>query len=146
MLSLPRRALAYGSHARVETGMDQLIKPWRRIAIVFPGQGSHHVGMGQRLAQVSKAARRIFERADEVLDMKLSKVCFEGPAEELETTVNQQPATFVTSIAWLEALRERFATVDRKLEPFFLAGHSMGEFTAAVAAGSITFEEGLLLV
>ncbi len=126
--------------------MDQEIKPWRRLAIVFPGQGSQHVGMGERLARASKAARGVFKRADEVLESRLSKLCFEGPAEDLESTINQQPATFVTSIAWLAALRERWATLDRKIEPYMFAGHSMGEFTAAVAAGSLSFEEGLLLV
>ena len=124
--------------------MDQEIKPWGRAAIIFPGQGSQHVGMGEALARVSKAAQAIFQRADDVLDRKLSTLCFEGPAEELESTVNQQPASFVTSIAYLEALRERWS--DRKIEPFMFAGHSMGEFTAAVAAGSLQFEEGLLLV
>lgn len=126
--------------------MDQEIRPWHRLALIFPGQGSHHVGMGERLASVSRAARDIFRRADEVLDTGLSKLCFEGPLEELEQTINQQPATFVTSMAWLAALQEQWAALDRKLEPHVLAGHSMGEFTAAVAAGSLSFEEGLLLV
>ena len=126
--------------------MDQEIKPWLRCALIFPGQGSHHVGMGERLAQVSRAARDIFKRADEVLESRLSRLCWEGPEDELEATINQQPATFVTSIAWLEALRERWAALDRKIEPYLFAGHSMGEFTAAVAAGSLEFEEGLLLV
>ncbi|MGE5596979.1 MAG: ACP S-malonyltransferase [Hyphomicrobiales bacterium] len=126
--------------------MDQAIKPWRRVALIFPGQGSQHVGMGERLAKVSKAARDVFRRADEVLDMKISKLCFEGPEDELESTVNQQPATFVTSIAWLAALQERWAQLDQKIEPYMFAGHSMGEFTAAVAAGSLSFEEGALLV
>ena len=126
--------------------MDQEIRPWRRLALIFPGQGSHSVGMGQKLASVSRAAHNIFARADEVLDTHLSKLCFEGPLEELEQTVNQQPATFVTSMAWLAALQERWAALGRKLEPLVLAGHSMGEFTAAVAAGSISFDEGLLLV
>lgn len=126
--------------------MDQEIQPWKRLALIFPGQGSHHVGMGERLADVSRAARDVFKRADEVLEMKLSKLCFEGPADELEQTINQQPATFVTSIAWLAALQERWAALDRKLVPDVVAGHSMGEFTAAVAAGSLTFEDGLRLV
>ena len=126
--------------------MDQAIKPWRRVALIFPGQGSHHVGMGERLAKVSRAARDVFRRADEVLDMKISKLCFEGPAEELESTVNQQPATFVTSIAWMAALQERWAQLDKKIEPVLFAGHSLGEFTAAVAAGSLSFEQGALLV
>ncbi|MCK9518391.1 MAG: ACP S-malonyltransferase [Dehalococcoidia bacterium] len=126
--------------------MDQVVKPWRRLALIFPGQGSQHVGMGERLAKVSKAARDVFKRADEVLDMKISKLCFEGPEEELESTINQQPATFVTSIAWLAALQERWAQLDRQIEPHLFAGHSLGEFTAAVAAGSLRFEEGALLV
>ena len=126
--------------------MDQVIKPWQRVAIIFPGQGSQHVGMGERLSQVSRAARDVFKRADEVLETRLSKLCFEGPAEELEQTINQQPANFVTSMAWLAALQERFAQLDRKIEPFLFAGHSMGEYTAAVAAGALTFEAGALLV
>ena len=126
--------------------MDQEVKPWSRLALIFPGQGSQHVGMGERLSQVSKAAKDIFKRADEVLERDLSKLCWEGPAEELETTANQQPASFVTSMAWLEAMKERWAENGRTFEPHLFAGHSMGEFTAAVAAGSLEFEEGLLLV
>ncbi|GAB4332969.1 MAG: ACP S-malonyltransferase [Dehalococcoidia bacterium] len=126
--------------------MDQAVKPWHKLALIFPGQGSHHVGMGERLVNVSRAARGIFRRADEILEMRLSKLCFEGPEDELEQTINQQPATFVTSIAWLEALRERWSSLDRKLAPHVVAGHSLGEFTAAVAVGSITFDDGLMLV
>jgi [acyl-carrier-protein] S-malonyltransferase len=126
--------------------MDQAIKPWRRLALIFPGQGSQHVGMGEGLAKVSRAAHGVFKRADEVLETKLSKLCFEGPPEELESTVNTQPASFVTSMAWLAALQERWIALDRKLEPALFAGHSMGEFTAAVAAGTLPFEDGLRLV
>ncbi|MEX0784504.1 MAG: ACP S-malonyltransferase [Dehalococcoidia bacterium] len=126
--------------------MDQAIKPWRRLALIFPGQGSQHVGMGEALAKVSQAARDVFKRADEVLEMKLSKLCFEGPAEELESTINTQPASFVTSMAWLAAMQERWVALDRKLEPMLFAGHSMGEFTAAVAAGTLPFDDGLRLV
>lgn len=126
--------------------MDQEIKPWRKLALIFPGQGSHHVGMGEALARVSKAARDIFARADEIYEASISKLCWEGPAEELERTLNQQPATFITSIAWLAALKERWEALGRRFEPHVFAGHSLGEYTAAVAAGSISFEEGLLLV
>ncbi|MFN0093470.1 MAG: ACP S-malonyltransferase [Dehalococcoidia bacterium] len=126
--------------------MDQEIKPWRKLVIIFPGQGSQHAGMGRRLAEISKAARDVFRRADDVLDMQISRMCFEGEEAELESTINQQPATFVTSMAWLAALQERLATLDRKIEPVLFAGHSLGEFSAAVAAGSLTFDEGALLV
>ena len=126
--------------------MDQEVKPWRRLALVFPGQGSQYPGMGERLAKISRAAREIFRRADEILEQKISRLCFEGSAEELEETSVQQPALFVTSIAWLAALRERWEALDRKLEPYVIAGHSMGEYTAAVAAGTMSFEEGLLAV
>ena len=126
--------------------MDQVVTPWRKVALIFPGQGSQHVGMADRLVKMSRAAADVFRRADDVLDMKLSRLCIEGSAEELEATVNQQPATFVTSIAWLAAFQERWNNLDKKVEPYLFAGHSMGEFTAAVAAGSLTFEEGALLV
>lgn len=126
--------------------MDQVTKPWRRAALIFPGQGSQHSGMAARLVQMSRAAADIFRRADEALDMHLSRICTEGSDAELEATAIQQPATFVTSIAWLAALQERWEALDRRLEPYVLAGHSMGEYTAAVAAGSLSFEEGAILV
>jgi [acyl-carrier-protein] S-malonyltransferase len=126
--------------------MDQVVKPWRKVALIFPGQGSQHAGMASRLISASRAAADVFRRADVVLDLKLSRLCVEGTDAELEQTINQQPATFVTSIAWLAALQERWDGYDRKVEPYLFAGHSMGEFTAAVAAGSLSFEEGALLV
>jgi [acyl-carrier-protein] S-malonyltransferase len=126
--------------------MDQDVTPWRRAALIFPGQGSQHAGMGARLMRVSKAAADVFRRADDVLDMKLSQLVTEGTSSELEDTINQQPATFVTSMAWLAALQERWTALDRKIEPYLFAGHSLGEFTAAVAAGSLSFEQGAVLV
>jgi [acyl-carrier-protein] S-malonyltransferase len=126
--------------------MDQEIQPWRKVALIFPGQGSQAAGMGATLMRMSRAAADLFKRADEVLDMRLSRLVTEGSEAELEQTVNQQPATFVTSLAWLAALQERWEALDRQVEPAFYAGHSLGEFTAAVAAGTLTFEEGALLV
>ncbi len=126
--------------------MDLEVKPWRRVALIFPGQGSQHSGMAAKLIGASRAAADVFRRADDALDMHLAKLCVEGSDAELETTITQQPATFVTSIAWLAALQERWDGYDRKVEPYLFAGHSMGEFTAAVAAGSLSFEEGARLV
>ncbi len=111
------------------------------IAYLFPGQGSQHVGMGQDLYDQSSAARAVFDQADEQLGFALSKLCFEGPIEELTDTVNQQPALFVTSIAALQVMES--------LEweaPAFVAGHSLGELSALVAAGAVSFSDGLALV
>ncbi|MCA9834764.1 MAG: ACP S-malonyltransferase [Thermomicrobiales bacterium] len=112
------------------------------IAFVFPGQGSQEVGMGAALMETSAAARAVFEKADEILGVPLSRVCFEGPEEELNDTYNTQPALFVTSIAVLEAMRE----AGYQNEPKYVAGHSLGEYSAYVAAGVLGFEDGLRLV
>jgi [acyl-carrier-protein] S-malonyltransferase len=117
-----------------------------RVALVFPGQGSQFVGMGKALYEASAAARRIFDQADEVLGFPLSRLCFHGPAEELEDTINAQPAILTVSIAALEALRERLAATGQKVEPVAVAGHSLGEFSALIAAGVIDFPSGLQLV
>lgn len=117
-----------------------------RIALVFPGQGSQYVGMGRLLYNVSPAARRIFDRADEVLGFSLTTLCFEGPQSELDDTINAQPAILAVSIACLDALRERLNPLGVNILPAMVAGHSLGEFTAMVAAGAIEFEEALLLV
>lgn len=112
------------------------------IAFVFPGQGSQEVGMGQSLAEKSPAARAVFDKADEILGFSLSTLCFEGPEEELNDTINTQAAIFVTSIAALEALKE----AGYSGLPEYAAGHSLGEYSAYVAAGALTFEDGLRLV
>jgi [acyl-carrier-protein] S-malonyltransferase len=112
------------------------------IAFVFPGQGSQEVGMGQELVEAYPAARAIFVQADDILGFSLSQLCFEGPAEELNDTFNTQSAIFVTSIAALEALRAEGYDVT----PKYVAGHSLGEYTAYVAAGVLSFADGLRLV
>jgi len=118
----------------------------KRLALIFPGQGSQHVGMGQRIHEVSSAARRIFNQADEILRFPLSQLCFKGPADELADTFNAQPAILTVSLAYLEALRERLRELGHTIQPAFVAGHSLGEFTALVAAGVLSFEDALALV
>jgi [acyl-carrier-protein] S-malonyltransferase len=117
-----------------------------KVALVFPGQGSQFVGMGRALYDASAAARRIFDQADETLGFPLSRLCFHGPADELEDTINAQPAILTVSIAALEALKERLAEAGQQVAPTVVAGHSLGEFSALVAAGVIDFPEGLKLV
>src|SRR3977135_1183499 len=106
-----------------------------KTAFLFPGQGSQDVGMGKELADSRPVARRVFEEADRVLGIRLWSLCFEGPEEELRLTVNTQPAILTASIAALRVLEERGAHAD------FVAGHSLGEYSALVAAGSLQFED-----
>ncbi|MBP3440631.1 MAG: ACP S-malonyltransferase [Tidjanibacter sp.] len=108
-------------------------------AYVFPGQGSQFSGMGKELYDASPAARALFEEADRVLGFEISKIMFEGSAEELKQTKVTQPAVFIHSVAAAVALGEEFT-------PQMVAGHSLGEFSALVAAGALSFESGLRLV
>jgi [acyl-carrier-protein] S-malonyltransferase len=111
-----------------------------RIAFLFPGQGSQAVGMGKALAERFPEAREVFERADRVLEVPITRLCFEGPLEELTATSNTQPALLVTSVAAARVLERRGVHASAG------AGHSAGEFAAHVAAGSLSFEDGLTLI
>ena len=113
------------------------------LAIIFPGQGSQKVGMGRDAVDSSAVARQIFETADRVLGASLSSLCFEGPENELTRTSNAQPAILMASMALLAVGLESGALERR---PAFVAGHSLGEYTALVAAGPLTFENALVLV
>lgn len=124
--------------------MSPLFEAGERVAWVFPGQGSQTVGMGRILYDAYLPVRDLYERADDVLGRSISRLCFEGPVEELQQTANAQPALLVTEIAHLEALRLRYP--GELSTPAFVAGHSLGEYSALVAAGAITFDDGLRLV
>jgi [acyl-carrier-protein] S-malonyltransferase len=112
-----------------------------QIAFVFPGQGSQHPGMGKDLAEKFPAARQIFEEADEALGFSLSELCFNGPAEQLQLTENTQPAILTVSIAALRAAQsEGFPRAE------FVAGHSLGEYSALVAAGALNLGDAIRTV
>lgn len=113
------------------------------IAWLFPGQGSQSVGMGKDVLEVSAAAREVFASADRALESKLSTLILEGPEDELTLTANAQPAIVTTSIAILAAIRERVPSLP---EPSFGAGHSLGEWSALVAAGALSLEDAVRLV
>lgn len=111
-----------------------------KIAFVFPGQGAQAVGMGKDVYEAADASRAIIDAADKALGFELSDIIFNGPEEKLKQTANTQPALLTVSIALLEALK------DRGLKPDYVAGHSLGEYSALVAAGSISFEDAVRTV
>jgi [acyl-carrier-protein] S-malonyltransferase len=111
-----------------------------KVAFLFPGQGSQYAGMGKSLAERFPAAKRVFEEADDALGFALSTLCFEGPEDQLRLTENQQPALVAASTAALMVLQEKGFKAD------FVAGHSLGEYSALVAAGSLSFADAVRLV
>lgn len=111
-----------------------------KTAFLFPGQGSQFAGMGKSLAETFPSARAAFEEAGDALGFPISRLCFEGPEEALKLTENTQPALLAVSIAAFRVLREN------GIEPDIVAGHSLGEYSALVAAGSLSFADALRLV
>jgi [acyl-carrier-protein] S-malonyltransferase len=115
-----------------------------KTAFLFPGQGAQFIGMGKDVAEGFPAAKTIFDKANQILGFDIAKICFEGPAETLNTTTISQPAIFTVSAAILEIFRTGEKT--KNIIPDVVAGLSMGEYTAIYAAGLIGFEDGLKLV
>lgn len=112
-----------------------------KLAFIFPGQGSQSVGMGKDLYDNFDEAKAIFDKADEILGRGISKICFEGPDEDLKQTINTQPAILTTSIATLEVLKSKL-----NLKPAYVAGHSLGEYGALYEAGVLTLGDTLRLI
>lgn len=117
-----------------------------RIVFVFPGQGSQYAGMGKDIYDASIAAQRVFKDAEEALGFGLRTLCFEGPEDELTDTINAQPAILTVSVACLEAFREKCDSLGFSVRPRFVAGHSLGEYSALVAAGALAFPDAVALV
>ena len=111
-----------------------------KVAFVFPGQGSQYAGMGREISEKFPVARAAFDEADAVLESPISRLCFEGPEEELKLTENTQPAILTTSVAVFRVLAEK------GIRPDFVAGHSLGEYSALVAAGALKLADAAALV
>jgi [acyl-carrier-protein] S-malonyltransferase len=113
----------------------------KRIALIFPGQGSQYVGMGKEIHDRSSAAREVFQEANETLGYDLTSLCFQGPEESLKLTANTQPAILTVAVAVLRMMR-----AERGFTPLVAAGHSLGEYGALVAAGGLPFREAVRVV
>jgi [acyl-carrier-protein] S-malonyltransferase len=117
------------------------VKTNAKVAFVFPGQGSQYVGMGKELHAQFAAAKHVFSEADEMLGFSLSQLCFSGPDSDLKLTENTQPAILTVSVAALRVLES-----ETGLRPDFVAGHSLGEYTALVCTGALSFQEAVRVV
>src|SRR5688572_14974405 len=124
-----------------DTDQSQIENRKSKIAYLFPGQGSQAVGMGKDLAENFPAAKQIFEQADDALEFPLSSMCFEGNEEDLQLTANTQPAILAASVAAYRAMEDEGFPV-----PAFVAGHSLGEYAALVAAGVLDFGDAVRTV
>jgi [acyl-carrier-protein] S-malonyltransferase len=113
----------------------------KETAFIFPGQGSQYVGMGKEFYDHFRVAKEVFEEADDTLRFSISRLCFQGPEEKLKLTENTQPAILTTSIAALKVLQ-----MEKGIHPQFAAGHSLGEYSALVASGALTFAEAVQTV
>src|SRR5579859_2552728 len=111
-----------------------------KVAFVFPGQASQYPGMGKELAEKYSAARAVFDEADKALGFSIARICFEGTEDELKLTANTQPAILTMSVAVARVLAEK------GLQPDFVAGHSLGEYSALVVAGALKFSDAVVLV
>ena len=120
---------------------DQLAIGNRKLAMIFPGQGSQSPGMGKELFENFAVARQVFEEADDALGFAISRLCFDGPAEDLQLTENTQPAILTVSVAAFRAMTEAGISA-----PAFVAGHSLGEYSALVAAGALSLSDAVRTV
>jgi [acyl-carrier-protein] S-malonyltransferase len=135
-----------GLQAFVKTPMEQTPQRERKLALIFPGQGSQHAGMGKRVAGLSAGAREVFARADDILKLNVTRIVMEGSERDLQKTVNTQPAILAVSWAYLVYLRERAAEMGRQIRPSHVSGHSFGQFSAAAAVDALSFADALKLV
>jgi [acyl-carrier-protein] S-malonyltransferase len=119
-----------------------MVNPPLRLALLFPGQGAQYVGMGKEIADAYPAARAVYEDADAILNFPISRLCFQGPEQELNLTVNAQPAIYVTSLAIWAAVKQAYP----ELRASSVCGLSLGEFSALTAAGALGFDDGVRLV
>jgi [acyl-carrier-protein] S-malonyltransferase len=126
------------------TGYELLRIKMDTFAFLFPGQGSQYVGMGEDLYKCYPVARDIFDQANDLVGFDLARLCFRGPEEDLDLTEKAQPAVFTVSVACLKALNSQLSTLNSQLE--VVAGHSLGEYTALVAAGALEFAPALRLI